>query len=105
MKSLAQLNSYFLKYKWHFLLGMAFVILSNYFRLLSPQITGYIVNSVIQLIQKKSNAGVALTKHHSSSLIDLIDSICWFAIDYIGYFKWFFYVFNATIHYCNESTY
>jgi ATP-binding cassette subfamily B protein len=74
MKSLAQLNSYFFRYKWHFLLGMAFVILSNYFRLLSPQFTGYIVNSVIQLIQKKADANVMLQHQHSNFLLNNIDS-------------------------------
>ena len=74
MKSLAQLNSYFFKYKWHFLLGMVFVILSNYFRLLSPQITGYIVNSVIQLIQKKADAAVVIQHQHSNFLLNNIDT-------------------------------
>ncbi len=31
------LNSYFVKYKWHLLLGIVFVALSNYFRVLQPQ--------------------------------------------------------------------
>jgi ATP-binding cassette subfamily B protein len=74
MKSLSQLNSYFFRYKWHFLLGIAFVILSNYFRLLSPQITGYIVNSVIQLIQKKADASVFIQHQHSNFLLNNIDS-------------------------------
>jgi ATP-binding cassette subfamily B protein len=37
MKELAYLNKYFFKYKWHFLLGIVFVSLSNYFRILQPQ--------------------------------------------------------------------
>ncbi len=74
MKSLAQLNKYFFRYKWHFLLGIAFVFLSNYFRLLSPQITGYIVNSVIQLIQKKSDANVVIQNQHSNLLLQEIDA-------------------------------
>lgn len=37
MKQLATLNKYFLRYKWHFLLGFLFVSLSNYFRVLQPQ--------------------------------------------------------------------
>jgi ATP-binding cassette subfamily B protein len=74
MKSLSQLNKYFFRYKWHFLLGIAFVILSNYFRLLSPQITGYIVNSVIQLIQKKADASVIIQHQHSNFLLNNIES-------------------------------
>jgi len=37
MKELAILNKYFVKYKWHFLFGVLFVALSNYFRVLQPQ--------------------------------------------------------------------
>ncbi|MBS1665468.1 MAG: ABC transporter ATP-binding protein [Bacteroidetes bacterium] len=46
MKHLKAVNKYFWKYRWRFLLGLVFVILSNYFRILTPQITGYVVNSV-----------------------------------------------------------
>jgi len=37
MKDLAVLNHYFVKYKWHFLFGIIFVSLSNFFRVLQPQ--------------------------------------------------------------------
>jgi ATP-binding cassette subfamily B protein len=56
MKQLFSLNQYFLKYKWLFLFGILFVILSNYFRILAPQITGYIVNNVVQEINPFSTA-------------------------------------------------
>ena len=46
MRYLKAVNKYFWKYKWRLLLGLAFVLLSNYFRILSPQVTGYVVNSV-----------------------------------------------------------
>jgi ATP-binding cassette, subfamily B, multidrug efflux pump len=46
LKHLKAVNKYLWKYRWRFLLGMVFVILSNYFRILTPQITGYVVNSV-----------------------------------------------------------
>jgi len=46
MKHLAALNKYFRKYKWMFLLGIIFIILSNYFRILSPQVTKYVLNTV-----------------------------------------------------------
>jgi ATP-binding cassette, subfamily B, multidrug efflux pump len=48
MKHLASLNKYFWKYRWHFMLGFIFVVLTNYFRILSPQLTGYVVNTVVQ---------------------------------------------------------
>ncbi len=60
MRYLRSLNKYFWKYRWRFLLGMAFIVLSNYFRILSPQITGYIVNQVekelTDSIKRKSSA-------------------------------------------------
>ncbi|MBR9920175.1 MAG: ABC transporter ATP-binding protein [Bacteroidetes bacterium] len=37
MKELAVLNKFFVKYRWHFLLGILFVSASNYFRVLQPQ--------------------------------------------------------------------
>jgi ATP-binding cassette subfamily B multidrug efflux pump len=36
MKSLRYLNKYFVKYKWHFLLGIVFTIISNYFGVKMP---------------------------------------------------------------------
>ena len=50
MKHLFTLNKYFRKYRWHFFLGILFVVLTNYFRILSPQITGYVVNSVVTVV-------------------------------------------------------
>lgn len=37
MKELRYINKYFLRYKWHLILGFVFVALSNYFRVLQPQ--------------------------------------------------------------------
>ena len=51
MKQLSSLNKYFWKYRWHFLLGIVFVVLTNYFRILAPQLTGYVVNTVVQSIK------------------------------------------------------
>ncbi|HOZ76542.1 MAG TPA: ABC transporter ATP-binding protein [Ferruginibacter sp.] len=47
MKHLAALNHFFWKYKNRFFLGILFVILTNYFRILAPQFTGYVVNTVV----------------------------------------------------------
>jgi ATP-binding cassette subfamily B multidrug efflux pump len=46
LKHLKAVNKYFWKYRWRFLLGLIFIILSNYFRILTPQVTGFVVNSV-----------------------------------------------------------
>ena len=46
MKHLRAVNKYFKKYKWRFLLGIIFVIVSNYFGILAPQVTGYVMDKV-----------------------------------------------------------
>ncbi|MBX2887840.1 MAG: ABC transporter ATP-binding protein [Ferruginibacter sp.] len=50
MHTLASLNKFFWRYRWHLSLGIVFVILTNYFRILAPQITGYIINTVVQAL-------------------------------------------------------
>ncbi|MEO0341307.1 MAG: hypothetical protein AAF242_19115 [Bacteroidota bacterium] len=47
MKDLAVLNRFFVKYKWHFLFGIVFVSLSNYFRVLQPQMIREALDLVI----------------------------------------------------------
>jgi ATP-binding cassette subfamily B protein len=59
MKQLFTLNHYFWKYRWHFLLGIVFVVLTNYFRILSPQLTGYVMNTVVHSIQSAPGKGMA----------------------------------------------
>lgn len=64
MKHLAALNKYFIQYKWHFLLGIIFIILSNYFRILSPQVTKYVLNTVAGSLQKNSTAVTSTTVNY-----------------------------------------
>src|SRR5665647_891270 len=66
MKHLQSLNKYFWKYRWHFLWGMIFIILSNYFRILAPQVTKYVLNTVEISLQK----GTALTGSKETSHYD-----------------------------------
>jgi ATP-binding cassette, subfamily B, multidrug efflux pump len=54
MKHLRPLRKYFWKYRWLFLLGILFVVLTNYFRILSPQLTGYVVNTVVHSVKKNT---------------------------------------------------
>jgi ATP-binding cassette subfamily B multidrug efflux pump len=46
MKQLKSLNKYFWKYRKRLVLGILFIIISNYFGILAPQLTGYVVDSV-----------------------------------------------------------
>jgi ATP-binding cassette, subfamily B, multidrug efflux pump len=54
MKHLYVLYKYFIKYKKHFFGGILFVIISNYFGVLAPQLTGYIVDRVQVLVLKQN---------------------------------------------------
>lgn len=47
MRELAYLNKYFYKYRWRFLLGVLFVLASNYFRVLQPKVIRYALDLVI----------------------------------------------------------
>jgi len=46
MNHLRAVNKYFRKYRWRLILGVVFIIVSNYFGILAPQITGYVVDKV-----------------------------------------------------------
>jgi len=50
VKELFVLNKYFVKYKWHFLFGIVFVSLSNYFRVLQPQMIREALDLVMENI-------------------------------------------------------
>jgi len=63
LRYLKAVNKYFWKYKWRLLLGLIFVILSNYFRILAPQVTGYVVNTV----EKELSAQVQSKSPHPVS--------------------------------------
>jgi ATP-binding cassette subfamily B multidrug efflux pump len=47
MKSLSYLNKYFIKYKWRFLLGILFIVISNYFGVKMPV---YVKDTTDQLL-------------------------------------------------------
>ena len=61
MKYLSSLNHFFWKYKLRLLLGVSFIVLSNYFRILSPQLTGYVVNTIVQKVDVATNHSPAKT--------------------------------------------
>ncbi len=50
MKELQALNKYFARYKWHLLGGIAFVTISNYFRVLQPQMLRHALDLVVDNI-------------------------------------------------------
>jgi len=50
VKELAVLNKYFVKYRWHLLLGIVFVSASNYFRVLQPRMIREALDLVVDNI-------------------------------------------------------
>src|SRR6478609_5602323 len=51
MKELYYLNRYLLKYKWHLILGLIFVIISNVFQILPAQMVRYSIDLVVDNIR------------------------------------------------------
>jgi ATP-binding cassette subfamily B protein len=72
LKHLKAVNKYFWKYRWRFLLGLVFIILSNYFRILTPQVTGYVVNSVEKELQVKTKPGAISANTRDTANYDIL---------------------------------
>ncbi len=51
MKELKYLNKFFLKYKWHLLIGTLFVIASNLFRVLQPRVIREALDLVVENVE------------------------------------------------------
>jgi ATP-binding cassette subfamily B multidrug efflux pump len=51
MKSLAQLNKYFLRYKWRFILGIIFVIVQNFFAIYPAQLVRESLDTVVNSLK------------------------------------------------------
>lgn len=64
MKHLQSLNKYFWRYKWMLILGMIFIVLSNYFRILAPQVTKYVLNTVEISLSKNPEVSAKTVTHY-----------------------------------------
>lgn len=73
MKELSAVHKYFWKYRWRFVLGIFFILLTNYCRILTPQLTGYIVNTVVDSLQQ-SHAPLHNAKGYDWTVSLLIQS-------------------------------
>src|SRR6478609_8163653 len=51
MKELSYLNKYLVKYKWHLILGLIFVIISNVFQILPAQMVRHSIDLVVDNIR------------------------------------------------------
>ncbi|MBP6311221.1 MAG: ABC transporter ATP-binding protein [Flavobacteriales bacterium] len=52
MRPLLKLNPYFAKYRWHMLLGLVFVVLSNWFAVYSPQVVREAVDLIATAVKQ-----------------------------------------------------
>jgi ATP-binding cassette subfamily B protein len=73
LKHLKALNKYFWKYRIRLGIGIVFVIVSNYFGVLSPQVTGFIVGFVQKHLSGKSTSGPAA--HYDILVNKFIDKL------------------------------
>lgn len=71
MKELSALNVFFWKYRFRFFTGILLVIATNYLAVLSPQITGYVVN----LVQAKLPGGKPATNVNHDLIVSLISHL------------------------------
>lgn len=61
MKSLAHLNKYLLRYKWHLVGGILFLIASNYLKTLQPVVVRYAFDYTNQLLERISTQSEVLS--------------------------------------------
>lgn len=76
MTHLATLNKYFKKYKTLLFFGILFVILTNYFRILAPQLTGYVVNAIVNFLKNGDAANATINNKEYDFLV--VKIIHWF---------------------------
>ena len=80
MKSLAQLNKYFLKYKWRFLLGIVFVVAQNFFALWPVEYVGKSIDAVVASLNDYNSEEV----HRDTLVPELTEKIFYFLLIIIG---------------------
>ena len=54
------------------MLGVIFIVLTNYFRILSPQLTGFVVNTVVQSIKSQGSEANAIEIKKSEKNYDIL---------------------------------
>lgn len=75
MRELSSLISFFWKYRLRLAAGLGFVILSNYFNVLSPQITGFVIDHVQRSLSVEGYQSPATYKDYDSVVVQLISWI------------------------------
>lgn len=75
MKHLKALNKYFWKYRTRFGIGIVFVFLSNYFNVLSPQVTGFVIDFVQRSINVAGNPAPNTSPKYDFLVQQFIDRV------------------------------
>ncbi len=78
MMQLRAVNKYLYKYKWRLILGVIFIIISNYFGILAPQITGYVVDKVehqIKLVKAISSKAPVVKSFYDPLVEQFIQTV------------------------------
>ncbi|RFM27123.1 ABC transporter ATP-binding protein [Deminuibacter soli] len=76
MKQLSVLSKYFWKYRVRFTAGIVFIILSNYFAVLAPQVFGYVMGKVVEhLPGAKTAASTQVKDGVMRLLVSRIDTL------------------------------
>jgi ATP-binding cassette subfamily B protein len=82
MKHLSYLKKFFWIYRWRFLLGILFVGLANWFRVLQPKVIGQALDTVVDRVKfYREHGGIGA---HPEAFHDLGVKIAWFGAAVIG---------------------
>lgn len=72
LKHLSAINKYFWKHRYRFIIGIFFVVTSNYFAVLAPEITGYVVDKVQQHLSANPTP---VPKHYDGFVIAMVGQV------------------------------
>jgi len=72
LKHLSAINKYLWKYRYRFLTGIFFTIASNYFAVLAPEMTSYVVDKVQQHL---NGSKVPVPKHYDAFIIAMLGQV------------------------------
>ena len=109
MKHLRAVRKYFFKYRKRYIAGLCFVLISNYFAILAPQITAYVVDKVQQVLpgytpkplQPQSDPLVRAFVNwveHADFSFNAIVALCGISILLVALVRgWFMFLMRQTI--------
>ncbi len=80
MRSLRHLNKYFVKYKWRFLLGILFIVLSNIFAVKAPQVVQQAIDTIERMLKQYQEDPSSITRQ------DITEYALWAGGLYLLYF-------------------